>query len=71
MVKHRGRRLNKKTTRRLLTWRHYVFRQLLLRKAELMRGCTVIISEEPYTSNVWRVWKHPREAGCQQDLQVP
>ena len=32
------------------TWHHYVFRQLLLQKAELVRGCRVIIFEEPYTS---------------------
>jgi len=32
------------------TWCHYVFRQRLLPKAELVRGCRVIIFEEPYTS---------------------
>ena len=37
MAKRRGRRLNMKTTRGLLTWRHYVFRLRLLQKAELVR----------------------------------
>ena len=42
-------RLNKKTTRRLLTWRHYVFLQRLMQKAELLHRCTVVICDEPYT----------------------
>ena len=55
MVKRRGCSLNKKTTWGLLTWCHYVFRQGRLQKAELVRGCTVIICtviicEKPYTS---------------------
>jgi len=50
MVKRRGRRLNKKTTRGLLTWGHFKFRQRLLQMAELLRRCTVVICDESYTS---------------------
>jgi len=43
-------RLQEKTTRGLLTWGHFKFRQRLQQKAELVRGCTVVICDEPYTS---------------------
>jgi len=49
MVKRRGRRLHKKTTRGLLTWDHFKFRLRLIQKAELVRGYTVVICDEPYT----------------------
>jgi len=34
----------------MYNWRHYIFRERLLAKVELVPGCTVIECDEPYTS---------------------
>ena len=49
MTNRRSRKIDSKTARNMLTWRHYDFRQKLKMKAE-ERGCTVIECTEEYTS---------------------
>ena len=50
MVKKKGRFIYKKTVRGMYSWRHYIFMQRPLAKAELVPACTVIECDEPYTS---------------------
>jgi putative transposase len=50
MVKRGARKINSMTSRNMLTWSHYGFRQLLKNKAELHPWVHVIETEEPYTS---------------------
>ncbi len=53
MVNTRGsrkRRLNNDTTRRMLTWSHYLFKQRLLNKAREYPWVRVHIVNEAYTS---------------------
>ena len=53
MAKKKGPFLRAKTVRGMYSWRHYIFRQRLLAKAELVPGCTVIECDEPYTSKTY------------------
>jgi len=50
MVKKKGRFIRAKTVCGMYSRRHYIFRQRLLAKAELVPGCTVIECDEPYSS---------------------
>jgi len=50
MAKKKDRFIRKKTVRGMYNWWHYIFRQRLLVKAELVPGCTIIECDEPYTS---------------------
>jgi len=50
MARRGARKLNKNTTRNMLTWSHYSFRELLKNKAELYPWVNVIECTEEYTS---------------------
>ena len=50
MVRKRERKINSKTSRSMLTWSHYRFRERLRAKAELEGHCEVIICDEAYTT---------------------
>lgn len=50
MVRKADRILNNKTTRNMLTWGHYRFRELLKAKAALYPNVNVLICDEAYTS---------------------
>ena len=47
--KKMSQKLHSKTSRQLLTWSHYTFRQRLIHKAK-KHGCSVIVCNESYTS---------------------
>jgi len=49
VVKDGGRKINRATTRKLLAWRHFSFRQRLLYKARLL-GVDVYVRTEEYTT---------------------
>jgi putative transposase len=44
------RKFGNETARKMLTWGHYRFREMLKAKAKTYSGCTLIICEEFYTS---------------------
>jgi len=50
MVKNVDRNISGVTTRKMLTWGHYRFREMLINKAALSSSCQVIICDEHYTS---------------------
>lgn len=50
MSKKSLRKISNKTTRKMLTWRHYAFRQRLIHKVKTTPGCYLFISDESYTS---------------------
>ena len=45
-----ARVINSETVRRMLTWSHYAFQQLLVCKAREAPGCKVLIVDEAYTT---------------------
>jgi len=49
MMKKKGRKLRKKTVRQMATWSHFLFRKILLHKAQKY-GCFVKLCTEEYTS---------------------
>jgi len=49
MVFKKKRRLNKESTRHMITWSHYAFRERLKTKAKLMNAQVIIVNED-YTS---------------------
>ena len=68
MVNTRGsrkRRLNNDTTRKMLTWRHYAFKQRLLAKAREYPWMRVAIVTEEYTSKTCTCcgWIHDKLGG--------
>lgn len=50
MVEKTKRKLSNRTTRSMLTWSHYQFRELLKAKVTLNKKSTLIICDEHYTS---------------------
>src|SRR6185503_21373547 len=66
MVVRKGRKLNSKTARGMLTWSHYSFKQRLLAKARALGDrCKVVIVDESYTSKTCTGcgWLHHRLGG--------
>jgi putative transposase len=49
MIKRLNRKINTKTVRQMVCWRHYTFRQRLLHKAK-QAGATVYVRDEAYTT---------------------
>jgi putative transposase len=52
MARKEKRKINKKTTRQMLSWSHFHFRQLLLSKVREYPWCRVVICDESYTSKI-------------------
>lgn len=50
MASRARRKISSKTSRSMMTWSHYRFRQTLLAKSELYEHCKVIVCDEAYTS---------------------
>ena len=61
MVRRGHRRLNSETARKMCTWAHYRFRQLLLSKAKRYPWVKVIVTTEEYTS---KTCGHCGEINC-------
>ncbi len=71
MVVKSARKLNKKTARNMLTWRHYKFQQHLIQTAE-KHGSRVVLVNESYTSKTCPECGHIHEKlGGNKKFQCP
>ena len=48
-----NRKINSATVRKMMTWSHYSFQQLLIAKAREAPATKVMLVDESYTTNLW------------------